>query len=158
MGQHKWLSFCTLAFQVAVISHRRKTMVVLLGNSKRKTSAPVTFEGIFKPGAQWLPIYYGIFWINSVACDERALRQPFCMGAAEQMSAELHGRFHLCKWGGRYHSTKGPAFKKSLLWHYAQNNLFMQHENIYVLCSSLKREFAIDEGHEKGLEWEIRRD
>lgn len=76
------------------------------------------------------------------------------MGAAEQMSAELYGRFHLCKRGGRYHSTKGPGFflKKSLLWHYAQNNLFMQHENIYVLRSSLKREFAIDEGHEKGLE------
>lgn len=48
--------------------------------------------------------------------------------------------------------------KKSLLWHYAQNNLFMQHENIYVLSSSFKREFAIDEGHEKGLEREIRRD
>lgn len=158
MGQHKRLSFCTSAFQVAVISHRRKTMVVLLGNTKEKPQHQLHLQGIFKPAARWLPIYYGIFCINSVACDEQALCQPFCMGAAEQMSAELHGRFHLCKWGARYHSTKGPGFKKALLWHYAQNNLFMQHENIYVLRSSLKREFAIDEGHEKGLEWEIRRD
>lgn len=42
--------------------------------------------------------------------------------------------------------------KKSLLWHYVQNNLFMLHENIYVLSSSFKREFAKDEGYEKGLE------
>jgi len=49
-------------------------------------------------------------------------------------------------------ALKVLLLKKSFLWHYAQNNLFMQHENIYVLCSSLKREFAIDEERGKGLQ------
>lgn len=64
---------------------------------KGKPEHRLHLQGISKPDAQRLPIKYGICCINSVACEERALRQPFCMGAAEQMSAELYGRFHLCK-------------------------------------------------------------